>query len=141
MTKIYIAAYKEFGDYKTLKKVCDYLLQYINKEDVLFYVSTGESGDNTCMKYVRDNGYKYIDWIPQKRGKNRSEEKLKVIKGSNHTILVHNYDSLGINIAIRQASENIKGKIVIVYPKEDIIKVYKFGEKRPRIKKISELNC
>ena len=38
MTKIYIAAYKEFNDYATLKKICDFFLQNLNKNDVLFYM-------------------------------------------------------------------------------------------------------
>ena len=139
MTKIYIAAYKEFGDYKILKKVCDYLLQHTNKEDVLFYVSTGESGDNTCMKYVRDNGYNYIDWMPQKRCKNRSEEKLKVIKESNHAILVHGNDSVGISIAIRHSSVNINGKIAIIYPQMGILEVFKRDWDDSKTKKISEI--
>lgn len=67
MTKIYIAAYKEFNDYATLKKICDFFLQNLNKNDILFYVSNGELGDKTCMKYVRNNGYNYIDWLPQKK--------------------------------------------------------------------------
>lgn len=138
MVNIYIAAYKEFGDYKILKKVCDYFLQNLNKDEVLFYASTGESGDNTCMKYVRDNEYKYIDWIPQKKGKNRSEEKLKVIENSNHSILVHNGSSVGISIAIRHCAKNVKGKIVVIYPDKDKLFVYQLG-KKIKEKKISEI--
>ena len=112
MTKIYMAAYKEFGDYKLLKKICDYMLCNMNKDDILFYVSTGESGDNTCMKYVRENGYKYVDWLPKKRGVNRAIVKLQYIKNSDHVILVTDGDSIGIGVALNYASKHVNGKIV-----------------------------
>lgn len=140
MTKIYIAAYKEFGNYKTLKKVCDYFLSRLDKSNVLFYVSTGERGDNTCMKYIRENGYKYIDWLPIKKGVNRSEEKLKAIKNCDHSILVTNGSSVGIGIAINHSCRNIKGKTVVVRTQsDDVIIAQPIKGKERIIKKIKEL--
>lgn len=126
MIKIYVAAYKEFHDYTALKKVYDFFLSKQKKENVLFYVSTGESGDNTCMKYVRENGYNYIDWLP-KKGKNRAEEKLQFIKNSNYAILFTNGHSIGINIAIRYACKYLK-KFVIVRMQCKDLQVWSNGE-------------
>ena len=127
MIKIYVAAYKEFSDYKTLKKVYDFFLSKQEKNNVLFYVSTGESGDNTCMKYVRENEYNYIDWLPRKKGKNRAEEKLQFIKDSDYAILFTDGHSVGINIAIRYACKYLK-KFVIVRMQCKDLQVWRNGE-------------
>ena len=138
MINIYIAAFKEFGDYALLKKVCDYFLSRQNKENVNFFVSVGESGDNTCMKHVRDNGYSYTDWLPIKQGKNRAKEKLKFIKESDHCILVHDGYSRGIDIALKYAVNNVKGKVVVIYPYINEINVWNKNSDKPIIKKIYE---
>lgn len=138
MTKIYIAAYKEFNDYATLKKICDFFLQNLNKNDILFYVSNGELGDKTCMKYVRNNGYNYIDWLPQKKGKNRAEEKLKYIIDSDHAILITNGNSKGIEIAIRYSCKYIN-KFVVVRTQCNDLQIYKNMELY-RNKNINELH-
>lgn len=134
MTNIYIAAYKKFNDYPVLKKVCDYMLSRMNKNDIQFFVTSGEPGDNTCMRYVIDNGYKYENWMPVKRGRNRADEKLKFIKRSNHVILVTNGESRGITIAMRFAGKSIDGKIVVIEHNNNIFTVWqngvKIGEKK-----------
>lgn len=138
MTKIYVAAYKEFGDYKTLKKIYDYFLCKLDKEDVIFYVSTGESGDNTCMKYIRENKYKYIDWLPQKKGKNRAEEKFQYIKDSDHAILITDGNSVGIGVALNYACRFIVGKVVSVRIQCNDLTVFQVG-KKPKTKKLDEI--
>lgn len=127
MTKIYIAAYKDFNDYEGLKRVLDYLLSKKNKEDVLFYVSDGERGDKTCMKYVKDNGYKHEDWCKNKHG-NRAKQKLPYIADSTHSILVTDGDSIGIGIALRYSAMNIKGKLVIIKPYNNVFAIWKNGK-------------
>jgi hypothetical protein len=105
------------------------MLSRLNKSEILFFVTSGEPGDNTCMKYVINNGYKYEDWIPVKRGHNRADEKLEFIKKSDHTILVTNGESRGIMIAMRFAGKNISGKIVIVDYSKKMFSVWKDGKK------------
>lgn len=129
MLNVYIAAYKDFGDYALLKKVCDYFLSRQDKDNIKFIVTTGESGDNTCKKYVVDNGYQWMDWIPIKQGMNRAEEKLKYLKESDHCILVHDAYSQGIGIALKYAINNVKGKIVVIYPLVGDIVVFYDGKK------------
>ena len=124
MTKIYIAAHKEFNDYATLKKICDFFLQNLNKNDVLFYVSNGELN--------------YIDWLPQKKGKNRAEEKLKYIIDSDHAILITNGNSKGIEIAIRYSCKYIN-KFVVVRTQCNDLQIYKNMELY-RNKNINELH-
>lgn len=114
MIKIYVAAYKNFNDYKTLKKVYDYFLSKQNKENVLFYATTGEHGDNLCMKYIRENGYNYVDWLPQKWNKNRAKEKEPFIADSDHVILITDGNSIGIGVALNYAVKYISRKIVQV---------------------------
>ena len=127
MVKIYIAAYKNFKDYNMLKRILDYLLSKQNKEDVLFYVSSGEDGDSTCMRYVVENGYKYEDWCKNKFG-NRAKQKLKYLKDSTHSVLVTDGDSTGISIAIRYSTMYVKEKLVIVKPKENVFSIWKNGD-------------
>ena len=137
MNQIYIAAYKEFNDYKKLERILDYLLSRLDKKDVIFYVSNGEPGDNTCFKYVVEHGYKYIDWCPDKHG-NRAKQKLPYIKNSTHSILITNGESRGISIAARYSWMFVKNKIVVIKPIENSICVWK-DKKLLVDKKINEL--
>ena len=125
--KIYFAAYKDFNDYGMLKKVLDYMLQNKNKDDILFYVSSGEKGDSTCMKYVMDNGYSFVDWCSNKYG-NRAEQKLPFIQDSTHSVLVTDGVSSGISIALRYSAKYIKGKIVLIKPLENSFSVWENGK-------------
>ena len=127
MDKIYLAAYKEFTDYKKLCKVLDFMLSKKSKDEVLFYVSSGEDGDSTCMRYVKAHGYKYVDWCKDKHG-NRAKQKLPFIQDSTHSILITDGESRGISIALRYSIKYVKGKLVLVMPLDNIFSVWENRE-------------
>ena len=143
-TNIYLAAYKDFSDYELLKVVCDKITSRFDKEKVTFFVTTGESGDNTCMKYARDNGFKIEDWFPNERFADLKKEclrngnwkyfyyqvlkpeKEKFISKSDHVIFVSDYDkkNRGVSCGVNMASKNHK-TVSVVYPEEKIVEVYR----------------
>jgi hypothetical protein len=125
--KIYLAAYKDFKDYEKLEKVLDYMLHNKNKNDVLFYVSYGERGDSTCMKYVKNHGYEFVDWCSNKYG-NRAEQKLPYIQDSTHSVLVTDGVSRGIGVALRYSAKYVKGKIVLIKPLDDVFSIWQNGK-------------
>ena len=127
MKKIYLAAYKEFKDYNGLKEILDYFLSKTDKKDVIFYVTSGEKGDSTCMKYVVNNGYKYIDWCKNKFG-NRAEQKLPFIQNCDHSVLVTDGKSKGIGVALLYSTRHVKGKIVVIKPLEKVFAVWENGK-------------
>lgn len=141
MEKIYLAAYKHFGenegDYKLLEVVCNRITNDFNKNDVTFFVTetSDESGDITCTKYVNDNGFKKEDWLPPKfrdirYQKQRAGEwkdyyfhylipqKEKYIAQSDHVILVsdNDKDNKGIVKAMRLAGENCIKHVITLFP-------------------------
>ena len=127
MKNIYLAAYKDFSDYRLLEKVLNYMLSNTKKEDVVFFVSNGETGDNTCFKYVLGHEYKYVDWCSDKFG-NRAKQKLPYIQKSTHSVLVTDGESKGISIALMYSAKYVNGKIVLIKPKENVFSVWENGE-------------
>jgi len=143
MTNIYIAAYKDYGDYEQLETVCNRITSDMDKNDVTFFVTTGESGDNTCMKYAREHNFKIEDWFPDEQfGEYKKEcmanghwhefynilkaQKSKYISQADHVILVSDYDAKnnGIGYAMRLAGNN--GKTVsVLYPDKNELHVHK----------------
>lgn len=145
MVNIYLAAYKDYANYEELKTVCDRITSDMDKNDVTFFVTTGESGDNTCMKYARDNGFKIEDWFPDEEfdelKKSTREnghwmefynakkmKKAEYISKADHVILVSDYDAKnnGIGYALRIASKNGK-TISVLYPDKKEIHVHKIS--------------
>lgn len=141
MENIYIAAYKDYANYNQLKTVCDRITSDMKKEDVTFFVTTGECGDNTCMKYAVDNGFRVEDWFPNKEevkkatyGENHwleyynilKEQKAKYISKADHVILVSDYDKKnnGIGYALRLAGNHGK-TISVLFPDKNELHVHK----------------
>ena len=138
-TSIYLAAYKDFNDYELLKIVCDKITSTCDKENTTFFVTTGECGDNTCMKYAKENGFKIEDWFPDeqfsdykmecmKNGKwhefynTLKTEKNKFISRADHVIFVWDYDKKnnGIGCGIRMAAKNNKTLSIVVPEKNEV---------------------
>jgi len=143
MGNIYMAAYKDYANYTQLKAVCDRITSDMKKDDVTFFVTTGECGDNTCMKYAVDNGFKVEDWFQNKeelRNETRNnghwheyynilkQQKAKYISKADHVILVSDYDKRnnGIGYALRLAGNN--GKTVsVLFPDKNELHVHKIS--------------
>jgi hypothetical protein len=143
-TNIYLAAYKDFNDYELLKVVCDKITSTCDKENTTFFVTTGETGDNTCMRYAVENGFKIEDWFPDEKfaGIKREcmangnwkhfyyqvlkPEKNRFISKSDHVIFVYDYDlkNNGIGCGINMAAKNSK-TISVVYPDKKEVYVYR----------------
>ena len=150
-TNIYLAAYKDFSDYELLKVVCDKITSTCDKENTTFFVTTGECGDNTCMKYARENGFKIEDWFPdEKFAELRKEcqnngnwqyfyyqvlkpEKNKYISKSDHVIFISDNDkkNRGVSCGVKMAAKNNK-TLSIVYPDRKIVEVFKPSAPRTR---------
>ncbi len=145
MTNIYMAAYKDYADYDLLKTVCDRITSDMDKNDVTFFVTTGESGDNTCTKYAADNGFRIVDWFPDEQFMPLKEEtrqnghwkefynalktqKSEFISKADHVILVSDYDAKnnGIGYAIRLASKHGK-TISVLFPDRGELYVNRFS--------------
>ena len=139
MEKIYLAAYKKFSDYELLKVVCDKITERLDKNETTFYVTTGESGDNTCTKYAKENGFKIEDWFPdEKFAEYKKEcmanghwhefyntlktEKNKYISMSDHVIFVWDYDkdNNGVGCGIKMASKNNKTLSIVIPDKKEV---------------------
>ena len=145
MDKIYIAAYKDYADYNQLKTVCDRITSDMKKDEVTFFVTTGESGDNTCYKYARDNNFKIEDWFPDEefaelKAKRNSgnwhefynilkTQKNKYISKADHIILVSDYDKKnnGIGYALRLAGNHGK-TISVLFPDKNELHVHKISK-------------
>ena len=143
-TNIYLAAYKDFDDYELLKVVCDTITSKCDKENTVFFVTTGETGDNTCTRYAKENEFKTEDWFPDEQFAELKKEclrngnwryfyyqvlkpeKRKYISKSDHVIFVSDYDKKnnGIGCGINMAAENNK-TLSIVYPDRKEVYVYK----------------
>ena len=54
--KVIIAGSREFDDYNTLCKVCDYMLQ--NQTEIEIVSGTAYGADQLGEKYAREHGYK-----------------------------------------------------------------------------------
>ena len=140
-----MAAYKDYADYEQLKTVCDRITSDMNKDDVTFFVTTGESGDNTCTKYAVENGFKTEDWFPDEEFAELKErmratghwhefynalkaKKNEYISKADHVILVSDYDAKnnGIGYALRLASGHGK-TISVLFPDRNELHVHKIA--------------
>jgi hypothetical protein len=146
-TNIYLAAYKDFSDYSLLRTFCDSITSDMKKEDTTFFVTTGECGDNTCMKYARENGFNIEDWFPdEKFAEYKKEcmrsghwhefyntlkaEKNKFVSRADHVVFVWDYDQKnnGIGYGIKLAGKNSKTLSIILPDKKE---VHVFTPKKP----------
>jgi hypothetical protein len=85
MYKLIIAGGRGFDNYKTLKEICDVILQ--EKNEVQIISGTAKGADKLGERYAQEKGYKLIkvpaDWgnHGKSAGYKRNEEMAKIADG------------------------------------------------------------
>ena len=124
MKYIFVTAYDDFSDYRLLKRIYDKLFSNSDKNELTFYCTLGSSGDNTCAKYIRENGMKMIDWLNPRKGKTIKEERKKILTNCDYAIVFMNEYHKGMFTASDQARKYVKKQLVIV--STDLNEIAKF---------------
>ena len=123
-TTIFLASYGDFDNYELLKLICDYFIQNIKHDDVIFIAPLGgKNGDIICRNYIVRNNLNHTFLKPNQMVKENNHQRC------NHAILFNNGKSKGIKASLRIIPRHIHGKIVEVHTNLNKLTVYQLGKK------------
>jgi len=114
MKNVFVTAYDSFSDYKLLKNFYDILLSKLEKKELFFYCTVGSSGDNTCMKYIKENNLQVSDWLNPRKGKTIKKEREKILNTCDYAIIITKGYHKGMKTAIDQCRKFLNGTFIVI---------------------------